>query len=74
MLIWLFQKIIETPLLRKIGNFQEGRVKVVVEISGCMSKFEGKTRISKGVNAKKWKILGGGGYLNWSGIPGWASA
>ena len=33
-----------------------GRVKVV-EIPGeGMSKFEGETRISKGVNAKKWKI------------------
>ena len=28
----------------------------VVRIPGCMSKFEGKTRIIKGVNAKKWKI------------------
>ena len=34
-----------------------GRVKVV-GIPGGISKFEGKTRISKEVNAKKWKIPG----------------
>ena len=31
----------------------------VVGIPGGMSKFEGKTRISKGVNEKKWKISRG---------------
>ena len=40
------------------GNFQVGRVKVV-GIPGGLSKFEGKTRIFNGVNAKKWKIPGG---------------
>ena len=38
-------------------EISKGRVKVV-EIPGDMSKFEGKTRISEGVNAKKWKIPG----------------
>ena len=41
-----------------------GRVKVV-GIPGGISKFEGKTRISKGVNAKKWKIPGGHDKIDW---------
>ena len=30
-----------------------------------MSNFEGKTRISKGVNAKKWEIPGGHDKIDW---------
>ena len=37
----------------------------IVRIPGGMSKLEGKTRISKGVNAKKWKIPGGHDKIEW---------
>ena len=55
----LFQKIIVYPSVEYIDvNFQGGcRVKVV-GIPGIMSKFEGKTRISKGFNAKSGKLSG----------------
>ena len=52
------RKNLKPPIEDINGNFQRDRVKVV-GIPGGMSKFEGKTRISRGVNAKKWKILGG---------------
>ena len=39
-------------------KFQGGRVKVV-GIPGDIPKVEEKTWISRGVNAKKWKIPGG---------------
>ena len=49
---WAFPEKFENPRVEDInGNFQGGRVKVV-GIPGGISKFEGKTRISKGVNAK----------------------
>ena len=53
------RKKMKPPVEDINGNFQGDRVKAV-GIPGIpdMSKFEGKTRISKGVNAKKWKIPG----------------
>ena len=53
----LFQKIFEPPpSVEDInGNFQEIERKWL-EFQGDMSKFWGKTRISKSVNAKKSEI------------------
>ena len=49
---WAFPEKIRNPFVEDInGNFLGGRVKLV-RIPGGMSKFEGKTRISKGVNTK----------------------
>ena len=52
------RKKMKPPVEDINGNFHGGRVKAI-RIPGGMSKFEGKTRISKGVNEKKWKISRG---------------
>ena len=62
---WAFPEKFENPRVEDInGNFQGGRVKVV-GIPGGISKFEGKTRISKGVNANKWKNARGHDNIDW---------
>ena len=58
----LFQKKIVIEDIN--GKFQEGRVKVV-GIPGGYTNIEEKTYISRGVNAKKWKIPGGYGKFDW---------
>ena len=69
---WAFpKKELKPPCWRYQWNFPGGRVKVV-GITGGMSKFEWKTRISKGVNAKKLEIPGGHYKIDWklTGNPG----
>ena len=58
--LWAFEDI--------NGKFQGGRVKVV-GIQGGLSKFKGKTWISRGVNAKKVKISRGV-MIKLTGNPG----
>ena len=54
---WAFPEKMSTPLLR-ISMENSRVIAKVVEIPGGTPKIEEKTWISRGVNAKKWKIPG----------------
>ena len=60
----LFQKKIEPPCWGYRCKFPGGRKKVV-GITGDMPKFEGRTKICRGVNAKKVKNSEGDDKIDW---------